>query len=154
MGFDLKRLYERDMVSWKFRGYSTKGAPVCRKLVRNRLCSGIRSNNTEEEGHAVSIFGMNISVGIAVLVCSKGRYVLAGYRDSSRRKYMKKLRSQLYPAVESQRLLLIVIFSCAAIDVHVDDEVESPAQVAIWDPVVRALYKSTFASVLFESRQN
>lgn len=52
------------------------------------------------------------------------------------------------PAVASHRLLFIVVFRLAAREVHFDEEVESPAQVAIAAPVMKALYKSMFASVL------
>jgi len=42
----------------------------------------------------------------------------------------------------------MVVFRLAAREVQLDEEVESPAQVAICAPVTNALYKSMFASVL------
>ena len=53
--------------------------------------------------------------------------------------------------VASQRLLFMAVFRFPATEVQSAEELESPAQVAIWAPVAKALYKSIFASVLYKA---
>jgi hypothetical protein len=45
----------------------------------------------------------------------------------------------------------MLVFKFAAVEAQLDEDTESPAQVAIFAPVVRALYNNMFASVLWES---
>jgi hypothetical protein len=82
---------------------------------------------------------VNVPVTIAVYV-SPEDVMLALCRNSE--------EDIEYPVEASHRLLFMEIFRLAAIELQLAEDEGSAAQFAICAPVVRARYKSMFASVL------